>query len=348
MDIEYLIGSKEEFFSFVEGISEKDKIAIFSHTDLDGVASAIFLKKILEIKGKLISLTRFVDYENGVFERELENAKKEGITKIFVCDFSLDNLSKDKYLELTSRGELFLIDHHPTNLEIKEMKNTIKTNSYDCSAMTIYNLGEGLIDSEEWEWLVCAAMFSDFSYSRKENFNFINEIYPDFSGGNLSISTPGLTARKISSALIYFSDKHKVYDLLLDKKMEEISSVHEIVEDEINDYVDKFMDLAEFYANKKMYYLEISPKFNLASIICSLVSKLKPEYSFVIVSVFPDNKFAKASARNQGKVCDMGELMKKAVEGLKDSNGGGHIPAAAARFRVEDLKKFKENLLNFL
>ena len=53
----------------------------------------------------------------------------------------------------------------------------------------------------------------------------------------------------------------------------------------------------------------------------------------------------KVSSRNQSKSEDMGELMKKGVEGLEDSAGGGHVPAAAARFKREDLEKFKENIL---
>ena len=55
----------------------------------------------------------------------------------------------------------------------------------------------------------------------------------------------------------------------------------------------------------------------------------------------------KVSSRNQSKSEDMGELMKKGVEGLEDSAGGGHVPAAAARFKREDLEKFKENILKW-
>jgi len=348
MDIEYLIGSKEEFFNFVEGITEKDKIAIFSHNDLDGIASAVFLEKLLEAKGKLISVTKFINYEKELFEGSYNEAKKNGVTKFFVCDLALDSFAKDKYIELTNNNELFLLDHHPINLEIKEMKNTIKANSFDCAAMIVYDLGEGIIDTDEWAWLVCATMFSEYSYSKQENFNFINSIYPDFSGDNLSTSTPGITARKISSALIYFEDKKKVYDLVLDKNLEEIGSAYEIIEDEINEYVDSFMNSAEFYADKKLYYLEISPKFNVRSIIATLVSKLKPEYSIIVVSISEDKEFAKVSARNHGKSADMNALMKAGIEGLKDANGGGHVPASAAKVRKEDLKKFKENILKAL
>ena len=43
----FLQGSKKEFFDF---ISKEDKIGILTHNDLDGIASAIFLEEILNIK----------------------------------------------------------------------------------------------------------------------------------------------------------------------------------------------------------------------------------------------------------------------------------------------------------
>ena len=49
--MEYIKGSKEEFFAFVDEISKRDKVAILSHTDLDGIASAVFLEEILKEKG---------------------------------------------------------------------------------------------------------------------------------------------------------------------------------------------------------------------------------------------------------------------------------------------------------
>jgi len=45
--MEYLIGNKETFLTFLNKITKEDKIAILSHDDLDGIASCIFLEKIL-------------------------------------------------------------------------------------------------------------------------------------------------------------------------------------------------------------------------------------------------------------------------------------------------------------
>ena len=43
----YLLGSEQVFYDFVDSISEKDKIGIITHIDLDGIASCIFLQKII-------------------------------------------------------------------------------------------------------------------------------------------------------------------------------------------------------------------------------------------------------------------------------------------------------------
>jgi len=45
MEIDYIIGSKKEFLEFVDLITMRDKVAILSDSDLDGLASAVFWKK---------------------------------------------------------------------------------------------------------------------------------------------------------------------------------------------------------------------------------------------------------------------------------------------------------------
>ena len=79
--MEYILGSKEEFFDFVNHISKEDKIAILTHTDLDGIASAIFLEKILDFKNKEVEFIGFLDYSKGMFNSYLDllNLSKKSV-----------------------------------------------------------------------------------------------------------------------------------------------------------------------------------------------------------------------------------------------------------------------------
>lgn len=342
--MEYLIGSKKEFFDFIDKIDEEDKTVILTHTDLDGIASAVFLQKILEGKEKKVSDIIFLDYRNNMWEEWIFKLEEKEVNKIFISDIAADLLDLEGFEKLREKFDVFLIDHHPINPNLINEKNIIKTASVDCSTYAIYLLGEGILNPNEWGWLVCATIFSEFSYKKLETFEFMKKFYPTITMEDLASSVPGLNSRKISSALIYYeNDKRKVFDLVLEKNMEELEQAFEVVEGEIEEIVSGFMEKAEYYPEKKMYIYEIESKFNVASYVTTLVSKMKPDYSFI--SIVGRGSMLKVSARNQSGKVDMGKLMEKGVFGFENASGGGHVEAAAARFKREDLAKFKENIL---
>ena len=108
--------------------------------------------------------------------------------------------------------------------------------------------------------------------------------------------------------------------------------------------MEAFSENSEYHSEKNVYWYEVKPKFQgVSSIVSSIISRMKPESSFVIIA--PRDNFYKISARNQSQSDDMNKLMRKGVEGLENANGGGHIPASAALIQREDLAKFKENIL---
>jgi nanoRNase/pAp phosphatase (c-di-AMP/oligoRNAs hydrolase) len=341
--MEYLIGSKEEFLEFVDSINESDKIGILTHNDLDGIASAVFVEKILESKGKKVEFLDFLAIKNNMVGEILPKLKGLNLTKIFLTDLAVDNIDLEGFNELRKEIDCFLIDHHPASENLEKV-NVIKSDTPDCAALAVYSLGEEILDLKEWAWLVCAAIFSDFSYKKEENFEFLKKFYPEVTRENLSYATPGMIARKISSALIYYlNDIKKVYDLVLEKNLSELDEINEMVEEEINRCVEEFRANAEFFSEENLYFYNVNSKLKIVSVVTTLVSKQKPEFSFVFFQ--EDGDYVKISARNQSSSRDMGELMKKGVAGLEDATGGGHAPASAARIRKEDLAKFKENIL---
>jgi len=342
--MDYLIGSKKEFLDFVDSIKAEDKIGILTHTDLDGLASAVFLEKILEAKGHEVTFLDFLFYEDGVLEKVISNLKENSIDKIFISDFSIESLDDVAFNLLKEEFDVFLIDHHPLVGGFDYGNKVIKTASSDCSALTIFDLGKEIFDSENWEWLVCAAIFSDYSYKNPVNFEFMKSVYPDLTLENISYSKPGIIAKKVSSALIYYKrDLKKVYDLVLEKNLSELDEIHEIIDEEINKCVEEYFDKAEFYPEKNMFIYEVDSKFSIASYVTTMVSTMKKDFTFI--SYQGGGEYYKISARNQNVTQDMNKLMKKGVEGLEHASGGGHAPASAARIMREDLGKFKGNIL---
>jgi len=343
MELNYIKGSKKEFYNFLSFITSRDKVAVLSHIDVDGLSSAVFLEKILTVKNIKIDYMDFLNIKSDMMKEVLIKLRELDITKVFVCDIGIDSIDIEGYRELKKEMDLFLIDHHPMNPEIKDWENIIKTDSQDCSGMTCYFLGEGIIDSNEWSWLCCSTIFSDFSYKEKKNLDYIQSIYPEVTYENIATTTPGINGRKINSALIYYGDNKKyVFDLVKHRDMDKITEVHDIVEAEIEKLVDNFSKEAENFPTGLHLY-EIKSNFKVASTVCSLVSKMKTDDYFVCYQRF--GEIIKFSSRNQGGNHDMSELMKNSVLGLEGASGGGHKAASAAIIRAEDFDLFKSRLI---
>ncbi len=340
--MKYLLGSKQDFWKFVDAISEEDKVGIITHTDLDGIASAIFLEEILNSKGVKMDSLYFVQYKKGMFKRIILDIKKKNITKLFLTDMYVDGSDPEGFNELKAIADSFVIDHHP--LQNKEQKNMIKTRTFDCSALTIFDLGKEIINKEKWKWLLYSTMVAEMSYKNPDNLELIKKDYPGVEKETIGNSPPGEIAKKISSALIYFkNDIKKIYDLVKNKDLKEFEKAHEAVEAEIDKWKKDFKKNAEYYPEKKMYFYFFKPQYNMGSVFSTILSMKEPDKTFVILAPFKNT--LRLSARNQTNKVDMGVLLKKGIQGLNDAVAGGHIPSAGGQIRKEDFNKFKDNLL---
>lgn len=337
-----LFGKEKDFFDFLDKLQKKDKIAIITHIDLDGIASAILMYEILKQKKKKISSLSFITYEEGMFEQAEKNFKK-GTNKVFILDINANSDYKG-FFELKKKYDVFLIDHHPSELE---SENIIKTKTSDCATFSLFEIAKNKFDLKKWEWLVRATMVAEFSYKDKNNFEFIKSHNPNIDIENIFSSEPGDISNRIYSAIIYFKGKEKkVFDLVLKKKMKKINKYHAVIEKEIKEGIKKFKKEAEYFPDKNLYFYYNNPKFSTNSAIATILSVKEPEKSFVFVhDTINKPDFVSVSSRNQSGKEDMNLLMKKGIEGLENAIAGGHVNAAGGKFLKKDLEKFKENIL---
>ena len=90
------IGSAKRLYEFISRLSDKDKIAIVTHgADLDGIASAIIVNKIIDANEVL-----FVNYVD-LKENLADELKKKKINKIIFTDLMIKDESFVKKLETT-------------------------------------------------------------------------------------------------------------------------------------------------------------------------------------------------------------------------------------------------------
>lgn len=332
---------------FIDKISCEDKVAIITDVDLDGLASAIFLEEILNynyVKTSSITLQR-----KKLDEIKISEYKEKQITKVFILDIAMESFDTEGYQLLKNNFDVFLVDHHPSEYDFSYNERVIKTDSSDCTALTIFNIGiqTGSLEEKEWSWLACATAFSEFSYQKPENLELIKKYYPEFNSENGSTTIPGINARRISSAMIYYQGQEKtLYNLVKEKNIEQMGESQKIIEEEIDKKMQNFFKKAEFFPGRKMYIYNLQSNYDIKSYLTTLISKIKPEYSFIILKEIPEKNQIKVSARNQSKNPDMNLLIKKAIKNIPNSAGGGHAAAAGAIISKEDYPKFKENILN--
>lgn len=344
MNIDYLVGSKRDFLDFLDSIGLYDKVAILTHNDLDGLASGLFLEKILEVKGIKVDYIQFLDIRSDMVKEASVKLNELGITKVFFSDLNVESIDYEGFEDLKREKGVFLIDHHPTRENIKDISNMVKTSSEDCAALVTFVLGGDFLDSELWGWLVCSAIFADYAFRSEKNLKFVQSFYPEVTLENISSSIPGLNARRISSALIYYrNDIQYVYNLVKERNIDELSEIHELIEEEVYKMVDNFSENKEYYPQNEIYFYEIKSRFDILSYVATLIGGTDPEKNFLFM--YRTKDFVKFSARSSGLKLDMGHLMNEGTEGLPNSEGGGHVPAAAAKVPEEYVEIFKERIL---
>jgi single-stranded DNA-specific DHH superfamily exonuclease len=344
--MQFIIGSKEEFINFINEIKQEDNIAILTHTDLDGIASGIFLERVLKSKNLKTKLLKFGDYKNDILKKLKPTLNKEKISKLFILDMAIDSFAFQDFEKLRNEIDIFLIDHHPSNPLLNNYKCIIKGETSNCAAQIINFLGKVFTDFKDEEWLLIPTMISEFSFKNQDNLKLIQKAYPNTNEINIFGSGPGKIYEIITNGIIYLNDNlKKVYDLVSKKELIVLEKYHKIINEEIEKEIESLWKNAEYYKEKKLYFYFLKPKHRIKAIIATKISLKKPECSFILVTEEGDKNFLNVSARNQSMNRDMNKLMKQGIEGLENANGGGHVAAAGARFAKKDLSKFKENLL---
>ena len=308
------------------------------------------MQKILDSRDLKIEFIEFLNYRADI----LENILNKQFDILFFTDWSVDS-----YLgvlkQLRKKGKIFVVDHHPLNDKLEDKSNFIKTDYAYCSSHCLFDLAKSgnYFNTKDLEWLVCASIIMDYTWDKlEENFDLIKKVYPIVKKDTtIWKSEPGKIGNLISGALIYYQpDFRKVYDLVLKKDLEKLKKANKIITEEVSKWIEKSKKEAEYFPEKKLLFEYANPKYNITSTVAGILSDKDFRGDTVIfISDLKDKKgFVKLSARNQVGNVDLGQLLKKCVEGFENSSVGGHKKASAGTFPKKYLNEFKERLLREL
>lgn len=332
--------TKEKAKEFLQNITEKDKVGLIIHDDLDGIGSGIIMERYLEKIGCTIKIETY----NYALQKEISGITKNlaSCNKIIILDIApsgVNNLS-----ELYADKEVLNIDHHPKDVSIPSEVIEYRSENYIPASRMVYDLLLEIDkETERSDWLALASVISDAGERYPENHRWIENILDKYEMDFMNFKKTDVF--KISNTLVYFNeDLKEAYKIIKNLKIiQEIKNLEKYsvpIEEEIRKFEKDFEKSSEKFNKINLFYFE--PQFKIKSLISTKISFKNPKEIFVFIT--PNKGNMDVSARNQSKEYNVADLLKKAVEGLKDSLAGGHKSAAGGSFLKKDLEKFKENL----
>lgn len=350
----------DKFKAYIKNIKKGDKVAVFYHAFCtDGLCSCIITSKAIT-KITNVKPAYHIHYVNyHINDETIKFLKEKKITKAIFVDLSLD-IDAEKIKEAENYSDLLIIDHHKYRTDLNSDKTVfchsefvrkdLDGSMYPASKLA-YDLFSLIENIGELDWLAAVGLIADMGYNNWKDFVInVQDRYGLKKDENVFKTGIGKASSIIGTSKMAGQDKdnafdvvfnaNKIQDILNDKGLKK----YEIeCKKEIDNWLEK-RDKAEKHGD--LYIYEIKPKYNVGSTISTILSTdyLKDK-TIIVISDKTNKELLSVSARDQRRKIKLNELLQEAIKGLPDANAGGHIPAAAAQIRKEDLDKFKKKLI---
>ena len=328
----------QEAKNFLEKITRDDDVAIIHHDDGDGFSSGILYYDWCKNKNADVK-----QFAYSIRTSDLKKFDLKKFNKIIISDlapsFVADGLKtiKDK--------EILYADHHPRNRPIpKEVLELVTVNQgYIPSSRTAGELTGIKL------WLSLSGTINDSGEIYPENQKFINERL-----GELNMTIDEFrrdVANTITNFLIYFNkDYDKAFEIL--EKIDSVEDISQLkkysvsVEKEIKRIVKQYDNEKEKIGRINFYYFK--PLLPVTAPVCGIISQRNENQAYIFATPKSDGKYITFSARSSPKKMNVCNLLKAGIDGLEGSAAGGHNSASGGIILAKDIKKFKNNIKNFL
>ncbi len=346
---------KDHFKTYITSLTPEDNIAILHHTDADGITAGLITKKSIK---KLCSITIPLHFHQNegkitITKETIGLIKSNNINKLIIVDMAIDH-DPESVKQLEHHARLLLIDHHKSANNINSKTTTaikaedlldIPSARYPASKMC-YDLFSDLTDITGLAWLAAIGIWGDYAQSQ----------WPDFLK---KTAIPKHTLEEIDE-LIFYSGSIKEKDGLTDAfnildtakspedilKSAKLQSYKNTVITELDKYLDAHKKDAQYHNAGTLMIYEISPKHRIKSRLINILSQ-KHYQNKTIVLLEHHNSRTDISARRNDSKLSMNDMIKSALTGIPNSQGGGHIPAAGGYLPKEYLDKFKKQVITY-
>ncbi len=343
--------SKEELKKIKEHLLKAQNPIFFFDNDPDGLCSFLILQRYIN-KGVGIPIRSFPEMNVDYFRR-IEEFKSD---YIFILDKPLVSKS---FFEEVKRINLPVvwIDHHKMdNLFVPEDINYFNPclNKEKTNEPTTY-LCYKATEKKEDLWIALIGCISDrftpdfyeefvkkypdLSFNSKDSFKIF---YNSPIGTISNLMSYGLkdSTTNVNKMLKFLISVKSPYEILDESaKNIEMHLKFNQISKKINKLVEKAISLND---QNKILFFQYGGDISISSDLANKLNYIFPD-KIIIVVYFSGIK-ANISARGK----DIKKLILKSLKDIPYSTGGGHENAVGASMRIEDIEKFRENLLKNL
>lgn len=335
MDLIY--GTEKRFYEFTSNLTDKDKIAIIAHHDLDGITSAVIASKVIG-NPELVIISGY----NINFDKLIAKLKEKKINKILVLDFNI--FENKERLKKFNFPEILIIDHHQYEEDLNSERVTLikAETEYPASYMCYYLFSK--IQTLP-SWIPALGTLSDtiYAYNPETAIN----VFRDFNlPDKINLWN---YVKNLNYALIYLKNKEEqIYNLILKAKSIEELKIMDKYKEKVIGEVEKQLD--NFEKNKEEFkdliYFYYKPRYDVGRELINTGSVKYFNKTLIIVQEFKGE--INIGARRQDKKVDCSQLLKQATKDIPNSSAGGHMPAAGGEILPNYVEKFKTNLLRLI
>ena len=347
---------------FIKGIKQDDKVAIILGHDNDSICSAALIHKLLKTRG---TDSKFVmsGVNSSVSEDVIDILKKLEPAHIIIVDIS--DVRVDLLTEMRNMSNVLIIDHHTPKGYVKVVyvnPRIFDKQLYIPATYLCYRIYEKFSDPKGVMWIAGIGTLSDMGLKFCESlFNEIKKNFYELVDENPNIdeilfdkSVLGTLSKTFNSARVVDGMdgaqialdvivKSKSYKDVLDGKGDanKLLQWNKTSEKEFKELLKDYEKKKKVFGKYVMY--EIKSKLNMKSPLSSYLAKTLATEVLVILQ--KKEKFIDVSfRRGRVSIMDLDRLAKMSMNGIPDSNGGGHIQASGGRFPAKYLEKFIKNL----
>lgn len=337
------IGNEQRFFDFIKDLNDKDKIALISHTDLDGMVAPYVASKV--IRADLIKFVNYDDLNLGLVQYLKENK----ISKVIFTDLFIGD--QNFVLELEKFAHVLILDHHISKRDWNSSRTTfLKGEEGICAGYLCYYLFSKLKNIDNLDWLVACSCISDYCHIKTSEW--LDKVFTKYNDKFERVGTYVRTSGSIwdlqealSLAIIY----HKKNLLhVFENIRTSFGDIGNLREDasKVREEVQRLVNLFDKEKQKfdGGYLFEFSPKYSCGSMVSTILSGNNIHSTILTLRPDLENNSYHVSARRQDKQVNMNDFLKKLLEGFEKSDAGGHVPAAGGSFPMEFIGEFKRRL----